>query len=409
MQSQNTITIESKYKMKMKRTTYITVREEEEVKSTQSNESVALKTMTQEECDDLEKEYLEEKEAERIKAQDLESEKKKALQTIKCIVQRRMRKGCRPSQTIEELLSSWIEQCDVMERPIIVELPRREARVFNRDVVPECGYYDLSQYVIQAVKWKTKKEKYRGQQRDSPIDIVTEEVKKCKYYRKLSITGLWNKDKSTTIYNAGDSVRGTISGEVFLSSGPLFGNYKFEHFSLKYGDKPNDGTEHSINGERFALEFQMNFSQLDCPGCPPKVLKTRSSKAVLVVLFEENKVQQQQYYELFSFIPHLDKVGKKITVTNNLLCDFKNILFSTEYYNYIGSSIEKPYRPNVEWIIFKKTEPIHKSQLELLWKLRMDGCLKPTFRPIKPIGERLIFEPSYKYHDKCRGKPICEC
>ncbi|CAH1391878.1 unnamed protein product [Nezara viridula] len=385
--------------------------QEEEVSSIQEKKGFsheAMVTMTEKEYNDLEKEYIEEKEAERINAENIEAEKKNAEKTMRHILNWRIRKGCRPSKTIQELLTNWIEQYEDMERPTVIKLSNREVNEqIHTDVIPEFCHYDKSYYVNEAMKWKTKKDKYRGEYKDSPVNIETDKVKKCKYYRKLIITGLWEKDKLITMCNAGDSVRGTISGEVLLSSGPLFGNYKFQEFSLKFGDTNNNGTDHSINGQRFALEFHMNFYQISYKECPPRVLRTRSRNAVLVILFQES--QEPQYYELFSLISHLNKTGKKITITDNILYDFKNVLSSSEYYNYVGSSSEKPYLPNVEWFIFKKIQPIHKTQMELLWQLRKTGTLKPTFHQIQPIGERIVFEPSYKYHEKCRGKPICEC
>lgn len=166
----------------------------------------AMETMTEEEYNDLEKEYLEEKETEKRKAEEIEAEIKRAEKTIRYIVNRRIRKGCRPLKAIEELLSLWIEECDIMERPTIVNLSKREVLDHSHtDVIPELSYYDKTFYASQAMKWKTKKEKYLGEFRESPVDIETDKVKKCKYYRKLSITGLWDEGKLTTLCNAGDS------------------------------------------------------------------------------------------------------------------------------------------------------------------------------------------------------------
>ncbi|CAH1407848.1 unnamed protein product [Nezara viridula] len=256
------------------------------------------------------------------------------------------------------------------------------------------------------VRRTTMIDKRKGDEDDSPINIETRLVKKCNYLR-LSFEGMFDAERKTVITNSGYHVIGSLGGEVLIWNGPLFGKYILQNFHVHYGESRNDGSEHTINGRRFTMEMHMVFlphsANVDIT---QESFNMTAKKVVLGLIFKLSR--KICYYDLFSVVSHINKKGKSLETSNNLLYDFKDILAESEYYNYSGSGTEGDHK-EYEWLLFKKVLPINKRQMQNMWDLRKFDTEKTNVKPTQPLGERTIFTPYYYDHHKCRGKEQCKC
>nr|XP_014285077.1 carbonic anhydrase 1-like [Halyomorpha halys] len=249
-------------------------------------------------------------------------------------------------------------------------------------------------------------EKRKGKVDDSPINIDTKIIKKCNYLR-LSFQGLFDPERRSIITNSGYHVIGRLVGEVLIYDGPLFGKYLLDNFHVHYGNTCDDGTEHSINGQKYTLELHIVFrpcsSNIDITD---KTFNMTAKKVVLGLMFK--LTSQPCDYDFFSVVTYIKEKGKTLETSNNLLYDFKDVLSGSDYYNYSGSATEGEHH-EYEWMLFKKVLPINICQMQNMWDLRKLQNLKPNVKPPRPLGERSIFTPRYFDHQKCRGKEICDC
>ncbi|KAK9510331.1 hypothetical protein O3M35_005137 [Rhynocoris fuscipes] len=74
----------------------------------------------------------------------------------------------------------------------------------------------------------------------------------------FTIENLFDKCYSTII-NTSDAFSIAVPQECYISGGPLQARYKYEGMQFVWGGSDTEGSEHTINGQRFALEAQFIF------------------------------------------------------------------------------------------------------------------------------------------------------
>uniref|UniRef100_A0A671T411 protein-tyrosine-phosphatase n=1 Tax=Sinocyclocheilus anshuiensis TaxID=1608454 RepID=A0A671T411_9TELE len=151
------------------------------------------------------------------------------------------------------------------------------------------------------------------------------------------------------IKSTGVSFSYLLNGQYFISGGGLRSRFKVDRITFHWGrcNATSDGSEHSLNGNRFPLEMQIycfddeEFESID------EAISSGGKVTAVAILFEVTfsscKSSPLEAFSLLALLPQ-----------------------STEkYFMYNGSLTAPPCSENVEWIVFKNTVAISETQLEV--------------------------------------------
>ncbi|KGN64831.1 alpha carbonic anhydrase 7 [Cucumis sativus] len=133
-------------------------------------------------------------------------------------------------------------------------------------------------------------------------------------------------------------------------------------------------SEHTINGEKFALEAHLVHQSHN------------GNIAVIGILYD---IGHSDYF-LSTIKEHLEEISEtneyiELNDIDPSLVEMK----SSIYYQYYGSLTVPPCTQNVLWIIVKKVRSVASYQLELL-RVAVHDDSNTNARPVQPLNNRII-------------------
>ncbi|XP_067394227.1 carbonic anhydrase 4 [Emydura macquarii macquarii] len=247
--------------------------------------------------------------------------------------------------------------------------------------------------------WNTVNEEC-GKQNQSPINIVTNKVEYKGDLKPFIFEGYDSKESPPwTIENNGHTVKISLTGAAKIGAGGLQNKYKAMEFHFHWGSSVREeyspGSEHSIDGERYAMELHIvhikeGFSSTT------EAVKDKHGLAVLA-FFIETGAENENYASL---IEKLNEIVYKGTKTNMEALPLESLIPDKEtlkgYYRYNGSLTTPNCYEAVVWTIFKKPIILSKSQVKNFWEklyFTEDTTLNMTdnFRPVQPLNGRIVY------------------
>uniref|UniRef100_A0A7M4EU72 Carbonic anhydrase n=1 Tax=Crocodylus porosus TaxID=8502 RepID=A0A7M4EU72_CROPO len=224
-----------------------------------------------------------------------------------------------------------------------------------------------------------------GKDSQSPINIVTSKVKMDWNLKPFTFEGYEKQTAKWVLENDGHSVKVTLQESAKITDGSLNSKYKATQFHFHWGSHGNwgssPGSEHSIDGERYAMELHIVHRREDLSS-DAEAVKHKDGLAVLAV---SNKPVPTPVPDRSSLLVFL---GKKVQMEplalKSLIPHEKNL---TRYYRYAGSLTTPGCNEAVVWTVFE--EPIELGQHTNLSLPMMDN-----FRPIQPLGNRTVYKSS---------------
>uniref|UniRef100_A0A7M4FXH9 Carbonic anhydrase 4 n=1 Tax=Crocodylus porosus TaxID=8502 RepID=A0A7M4FXH9_CROPO len=214
----------------------------------------------------------------------------------------------------------------------------------------------------------------------SPINIVTSKVKMDWNLKPFTFEGYEKQTAKWVLENDGHSV--TLQESAKITDGSLNSKYKATQFHFHWGSHGNwgssPGSEHSIDGERYAMEVSAILAA-DSPvegAVSNKPVPTPVPDRSSLLVFLGKKVQMEPL-ALKSLIPHE-----------------KNL---TRYYRYAGSLTTPGCNEAVVWTVFE--EPIELGQQQafpttVFFSTNLSLPMMDNFRPIQPLGNRTVYKSS---------------
>ncbi|XP_018427118.1 PREDICTED: carbonic anhydrase 4-like [Nanorana parkeri] len=231
----------------------------------------------------------------------------------------------------------------------------------------------------------------------SPINIVTNNTQYNKDLKPFNFSGYDSKN-NFNLTNNGHSAELSFEGgtEITISGGGLEGTYKAAQLHFHWGNSDMLGSEHSIDGERYAAELHIvhkkDSSRSDTSGGTTGGKRTI---AVLGFFIEESANDNPKYNGIVQALNDITLKGKSTTVSQvklqELIPEAKDL---KHFYRYDGSLTTPGCDESVTWTVFHKKITLGKSQLQAFYtKLNysMNAVMVENFRPIQKLNVRTVY------------------
>uniref|UniRef100_A0A5F8GRP7 Carbonic anhydrase n=1 Tax=Monodelphis domestica TaxID=13616 RepID=A0A5F8GRP7_MONDO len=228
----------------------------------------------------------------------------------------------------------------------------------------------------------------------SPIEINTKEVKYDSSLRPLSIK--YDPASAKIISNSGHSFSVDFDDsedKSVLRGGPLIGTYRLRQFHLHWGSTDDQGSEHTVDGMKYAAELHVVHWNSDKYPSFVEAAHEPDGLAVLGIFLQtgEHNLQMQKITDILDSIK---EKGKQIRFTN---FDPATLLpQSWDYWTYPGSLTVPPLLESVTWIVLKQPITISSQQLAKFRSLLYTGegeaaaFLLSNYRPPQPLKGRKV-------------------
>ncbi|XP_075415742.1 carbonic anhydrase 4 [Tenrec ecaudatus] len=233
--------------------------------------------------------------------------------------------------------------------------------------------------------------------RQSPISIVTRKAELREDLKPFSFSGYDRKHK-WTVQNNGHSVMVLLGEEASISEGGLPAKYRAKQLHLHWSSELDAGSEHSLDGERFAMEMHIVHEK------EKGVLQTREDEdrnsgdgiAVLAFLVQAGS-KHKGFQALVEVLDDISTPSSNTTMRESI--SLMDLLPDQEklkrYFRYNGSLTTPGCEENVVWTVFPEPIQLLKEQiLAFSQKLYFDNQkrlnMTDNFRPLQNLRGRLV-------------------
>ncbi|KAG8301629.1 hypothetical protein J6590_048824 [Homalodisca vitripennis] len=188
----------------------------------------------------------------------------------------------------------------------------------------------------------------------------------------------------------------------YLQGGPLLGDYIFHEVHFHWGMKDCCGTEHVIDGQRYAVEAHFLYFKKDYENLKT-AMQYADGIAVVAIILTVGGPVNPHFAELVKDMPLLREANSGTYVSAESIFSWirPTIDSAKGYYCYKGSLTNSPqYIDNAIWMVFP--EPVlfccqQSSEFRKLKSTKGD-LLRKNYRPPKPLNNRTVY---YVPTDRC--------
>ncbi|XP_053426176.1 carbonic anhydrase 4 [Nycticebus coucang] len=234
--------------------------------------------------------------------------------------------------------------------------------------------------------------------RQSPINIVTHKAKEDQNLGHFLFSG-YDKKQKRTVQNNGHSVMVSLEKEITITGGGLPTQYQATQLHLHWSSRMNNGSEHSIDGEHFAMEMHIVHTKVTGTSRNTKEAQnTGDDIAVLAFLVKDGPNMNDGFRPLVEALSHIPKPNMNTVMGEFRLLD---MLPKEEklrhYFRYQGSLTTPNCDETVVWTVFQEPIELHKDQIlafsQKLWYDAEERIeMTDNVRPLQSLGQRTVFK-----------------
>ncbi|XP_063401941.1 carbonic anhydrase 1-like [Mytilus trossulus] len=224
----------------------------------------------------------------------------------------------------------------------------------------------------------------------SPVDIKTNDVVTNNIIEPFDLSELTETSGiKMEMTNTGLAVNVDFPDyQPTIQGGGLPGPHKLSGFHFHWGRNSGRGSEHTINGYKFAMEAHFVFL--------PTNDEAKNFAAVLGVMIYAGSYNPN-YEQIVSKLKDIRNNGDKVVLDNFPIMD---LLPKTTgcWYRYCGSLTTPPCTETVIWTLFENSISISEHQLNEFRELmgepdvftEGDNYIVDNFRPVQPLLQRKV-------------------
>ncbi|CAL4164042.1 unnamed protein product [Meganyctiphanes norvegica] len=249
---------------------------------------------------------------------------------------------------------------------------------------------DCGHWCYPGKDWQYTCSHYCNGDKQSPIDICSEsaqaETGSITFSPSYSdaISKLEIKNNGHTVGASWDSGLDPRT----ITDGGLTGVYALAQFHFHWGCENNRGSEHTVDGTRYAMELHLVHYKTEY-GNLSNALKYEDGLAVLGVFFDVD----DENTALKPITDHLEDIAHPDTEEeidfNHALIDF--IPTNRDFYRYQGSLTTPTCNEVVIWTVFKTHQSFSEEQVKAFRMLEdHEGHMCDNYRGIQPLNGREV-------------------
>lgn len=235
--------------------------------------------------------------------------------------------------------------------------------------------------------------------RQSPIDIVTTKAQVDPDLGPFSFSG-YDKKQKWKVQNNGHSVMVLLEGEASIAGGGLAARYRATQLHLHWSEKLDRGSEHTLDGRRFAMEMHIVHEKEKGTSRNEKEAQDPKDEiAVLAFLLEAGSEENYGFQPLVEALASVPRPKMNTTMKESI--SLFNLIPKKEklrhYYRYLGSLTTPGCQETVVWTVFQERIRLRRDQIfafskNLYYDKEQTLSMTENVRPLQPQGQRPVFK-----------------
>nr|XP_005904651.1 PREDICTED: carbonic anhydrase 3 [Bos mutus] len=227
----------------------------------------------------------------------------------------------------------------------------------------------------------------------SPIELNTKEISHDPSLKPW--TASYDPGSAKTILNNGKTCRVVFDDTYdrsMLRGGPLAAPYRLRQFHLHWGSSDDHGSEHSVDGVKYAAELHLVHWNSKYNSYAT-ALKHADGIAVVGVFLKIGR-EKGEFQLLLDALDKIKTKGKEAPFNNfNPSCLFPAC---RDYWTYHGSFTTPPCEECIVWLLLKEPITVSSDQIAKLRTLYSSAENEPpvplvrNWRPPQPIKGRIV-------------------
>ena len=226
--------------------------------------------------------------------------------------------------------------------------------------------------------------------RQSPIDILTDDVKDNSNLIELEFSSAWSSSINGVVRSGGHNIQfdPTNSSNPAVTTNIHLGTYRVLQMHMHWGGNNTVGSEHTVDGQAYPLELHFVHEKEGQPGAGDDLAVIGVFAEVVNTPIADDSVWDQLDAAAIQSYP------SNISVTNLVYNNLLPPAGSRDYYHYVGSLTTPGCDEIVQWFVLKTPIQVPAAYLAFLRQVESANAnetLTFNFRDVQPLGDRSVY------------------
>ncbi|XP_066194692.1 carbonic anhydrase 9-like [Sylvia atricapilla] len=230
-----------------------------------------------------------------------------------------------------------------------------------------------------------------GGNEQSPINVDSAQAIFSPDLRPIQLSGYsLPANEQLKLKNNGHTVVLDLPETLALTGG-YTQQYRAVQLHLHWGSSLGPGSEHTVNGRRFAAEIHVVHYNTKYDSFKEAMVHP-DGLAVLGAFLEVGHGENQYYREILKHLPEIQEVGQETLVSGFNIAGLLPANLKL-YFHYNGSLTTPPCYQTVKWTVFNQTVLLSRHQMSMLvltLRTPENKLLQNNYRPVQNLHGRQV-------------------